>query len=345
MLTALLEAKALPATRLLEALVAGYEVAIALDHAYAGKLTENKFRGTPIFGALGTAAAVARLYGLSAGQTAAALAYAAATTGGNLESQSEGSDEWRYQVGVHGSVGMTAAHLAKAGSLAAARAFEGSAGFARVFARTDCDPAAVTGKLGKDWNIMNVFFKPYPVPAWNQTPVELALRLRAQVADRSLRQVDVRMNPYEINDPGKNSQGPFENATAAKLSIAFSVATTLAHGVPTFDLLLDFRNEKTLRLLGKIRLVAEPAVPRLCCGITLHCEDGSVIEDYLAKTGADYSFGCAETSRLVRGIGRETGVPEEAYDRLDDFVRKLPRGGAIQEVIDSFALMPKMTGA
>ena len=43
-LTALLEAKALPATRLLEALVAGYEVAIALDHAYAGKLTENKFR-------------------------------------------------------------------------------------------------------------------------------------------------------------------------------------------------------------------------------------------------------------------------------------------------------------
>jgi len=192
---------------------------------------------------------------------------------------------------------------------------------------------------------MNVFFKPYPVPAWNQTPVELALEMRGQIAGRSLRQVDVRMNPYEINYPGKNSGGPFENATSAKLSIAFAVATTLAHGVPTFDLLLDFRNEKTMRVLEKIRLVPDPAVPRLCCGIRIHCEDDSVIDSYLAKTGADYSFDCDEVSRLVRGIGKETGVPDVAYDRLDDFVRKLPHGGEIQAVIDSFALMPKMIGA
>lgn len=338
-LTALLEAKKLPIDRLIPAVIAGYEVGVRLDHAYAGKTTPNGFRGTPLFGTIASAAAVARLYGLSAPQTQAALANAAALTGGTLASQSGGTDEWRYQVGVFGGVGLVAAHLAKAGSLAAPQAFEGRAGFAETFARSAGDASELTSMLGEDWAIMKVSFKPYPLPAWNQTPVTLGLRVRKEVGNKPMKHVEVRMNPYEVNYPGKNSTGPFENDTSAKLSILFTVATTLAHGEPTFPLLLDFKNEKTNQLLKKMALVADRAIPRLSCTIKVTLENGHIFEDTLRKGWSDYSFNCDEISKMVRRIGRENSVPEEAYDRLDDFVRKLPGNGAIQEVVDSFAFI------
>lgn len=340
-LTALLESKNLPVDRLLPAVMAGYEVAILLDRAYASKTTPNGFRGTPLYGAIGAAAAVARLYGLSARQIQAAVANAAGMAGGTLQSQAGGSDEWRYQVGVFGNVGLIAAQLAKAGSVSAPQAFEGRAGYVKAFARTDCDAAGLTGKLGEEWNIMNVFFKPYPLPAWNQTPVDLALRVRQKIADKPLRRIEVRMNPYEVNYPGKNSKGPFDNDTSAKLSIAFSVAVTLAHGTPTFRTLLDYKNPATTRILERTGLIADPEVARLSCVIKAEFENGEFVTDSLRRSTGDYSFNCDQVSRLARTIGKETGVPEEAYDRLDDFVRKLPGRGSIKEVVDSFALMPR----
>lgn len=338
-LTALLEVKNLPIDRLIPAVIAGYEVAGLLDQAYASKTTPAGFRGTPLYGAIGAAAAVARIYALSASQTQAALANAAGLAGGTLQSQAGGTDEWRYQVGVFGGIGLVAAQLAKAGSLSAPLAFEGSAGYVRAFARTECDARELTAKLGEDWSIMKVCFKPYPLPAWNQTPVTLGLRVGQKVGNRSIKHVQVRMNPYEVNYPGKNSKGPFENDTSAKLSILFTVATTLAHGEPTFPLLLDYRNAKTTRLLEKMELLADPNVARLSCAIQVILENGECFEETLQKTARDYSFSCDEVSKLARRIGKETSVPEEAYDRLDDFVRKLPTGGTIKEVVDSFAFI------
>lgn len=338
-LTALLEAKNLPINRLIPAVIAGYEVAGLLDRAYASKTTPAGFRGTPLYGAIGAAAAVARIYGFSASQTQAALANAAAFAGGTLQSQADGSDEWRYQVGVFGGIGLVAAQLAKAGSVPAPLAFEGRAGYVKAFARAECEASELTSTLGKDWNIMTVSFKPYPLPAWNQTPVALGLRVRQEVANKPIKHVRVRMNPYEVNYPGKNSKGPFANDTSAKLSILFAVATSLAHGEPTFPLLLDYKNEKTTRLLEKMELIADPDVARLSCAIKVTFENGEFLEDALQKSAKDYSFSCNEVSKLARRVGKETAVPEEAYDRLDDFVRKLPTKGTIQEVVDSFAFI------
>lgn len=341
LLTALLEAKKLPIERLLPAVIAGYEVSVLLDRTYANKTTPNGFRGTPLYGSIGAAAAVARLYELSAAQTQAALANAAGMAGGTLQSQAGGSDEWRYQVGVFGTVGLTAAQLAKAGSVSAPLAFEGRAGYVKAHARTDCDAVALTARLGEEWNIMDVFFKPYPLPAWNQTPVDLALRVREKIANKAVRHVEVRMSQYEVNYPGKNSKGPFDNDTSAKLSIAFTVATTLAHGAPTFPVLLDYKNAKTTQMLEKIELIGAPEVERLCCVIKVDFENGEQLTETLQRSAKDYSFNCDQVSAMVRRIGRETRVPAEAFDRLDEFVRKLPAQAAVQEVVDSFALMPR----
>jgi 2-methylcitrate dehydratase PrpD len=340
-LTALLEAKKLPIDRLVPAVIGGYEVACLLDKAYASKTTPVGFRGTPLYGVVGAAAAVARAYALSGAETAAALANAAAFAGGTLQSQANGTHEWRYQVGVAAWAGLTAAHLAKAGSVSAPLAFEGRAGYVSAFTRAPCEVSELIGKLGEEWHIMNVAFKPYPLPAWNQTPVILGLRVRNAIGNRAIRRVEVRMSPYEVKYPGKDSKGPFATDTAAKLSIAFTVATTLAHGTPTFPLLLDYQNEQTTQMLEKVDVIPDSDVPRLSCIMKVGFENGEVLTDKLTKTAKDYSFNCDEVSKMVRGIGRETDVAEEAYDRLDEFIRKLPANGAIQEVVDSFAFIKK----
>ena len=339
-LTALLEAKALPVERLLPALIAGYETAALLDREYAGKMTARGFRATPLFGAIGAAAAVARLYSLSALETQAALANAAGFAGGTLQSQADGCDEWRYQAGIAGRIGLIAAQLAKAGSQSAPRAFEGRAGFLKAYAGADCDAPALTRKLGEEWNILDVAFKPFPLPAWNQAPVALALRMRDSIGEKALKRIEVRMNPYEVNYPGKNAAGPFASVNEAKQSISFSVATVFAHGYPSFPLLLDYKNAKTAGMLEKMKLVADTAVSQRSCTIVLGFEDGGRLTDTLAHTAQDCSFGSVEVSRLVRTVGGESGVPASAYDLLEDFVMGLPAQCSIQQVVEGFSLMP-----
>ena len=92
----------------------------------------------------------------------------------------DGTDEWRYQVGVVARNGLVAAELARAGSVSAPHAFEGKSGFARAFAKVDLD-RSLAASLGQDWAILRVAFKPYPVCAFNQTPVTGALALREEL--------------------------------------------------------------------------------------------------------------------------------------------------------------------
>ena len=122
LLTAITEARNYPVARLLPALIAGYEVGGLLEKAYAGKTTPGGLRASPIYGTLAAAAASAKLMGLDAAQTQAAIANAASFAGGILQSFADGTDEWRYQVGMAGCNGFVAAELARAGSISAPRA-------------------------------------------------------------------------------------------------------------------------------------------------------------------------------------------------------------------------------
>jgi len=186
LLTALVEARGAPVERLLPALIAGYEVGGLLESAYGPKTTPAGLRASPLYGTLAAAAASAHLLGLDAERSAAALANAASFTGGMLQSFADGTDEWRYQVGIAARNGLAAAELARAGSRSAPGAFEGRSGFVRAFARADCDVPALLARLGSEWSVMRVTFKPFPVCAFNQTPVTGALVLRERLGGQGL---------------------------------------------------------------------------------------------------------------------------------------------------------------
>ncbi|CAB3843170.1 hypothetical protein LMG26858_01308 [Achromobacter anxifer] len=327
LLTALVEQGEGAMADFLPALVAGYEVGGALESAYSARTTAAGLRASPLYGTIAAAAAVARLWRLPADRTAAALSNAASFSGGILQSFGDGTDEWRYQVGMAGRNGLAAATLAARGSVSADGAFEGRSGFVRAFVREECDAAAIAGRLGQDWSLLKVTFKPYPVCALNQTPVRACLQLRDQLGARAqaVKTLRVHLNPTVVGYAGMDKEGPFQSISGTLMSTQFCVATTLLHGTPTIARMAQFDDAAVAGLIPRIRLHADGSLGLLACRIEaeLEGEDEPVVVR-MDTDHTEYSYDRARVSALIRGIGEETGVAPRAYDRIERFAAALP---------------------
>ncbi len=341
MLTALFETRALPLDRFLPALVAGYEVGGLFETAFAPHTTPAGFRASPVYGTVATAAAAARAMELSKDGIAAALANAASFAGGILQSFADGTDEWRYQVGYAGLNGLIAAQLAADGSVSAPHAFEGSVGFVRAFARTECDVEDLAGKLGRNWSIHRVTFKPYPVCAFNQTPVIAALALKDEVAGRPVAAVRVRMNPYETGYAGMDSMGPFSTIAGTLMSVPFCIALTLLRGDPTMAAMTTYDDAEINGLMARIELVPDEAIARLCCVVEAETDDGETLTRDQPMTTEDFNYSWDKVLNLIHRVGAESAVPDEAYARVAGFAQTLPKA-PLDEVLAAFALLPSV---
>ncbi len=329
LLTALVEARGLPVVRMLPALIAGGEVGGLLESAYGPKTTPAGLRASPLYGTLAAAAATSHLLGLDAERSAAALA-----------SFADGTDEWRYQVGVAARNGLVATELARAGSRSAPGAFEGRSGFVKAYARSDCDVPALLARLGTEWSVQRVTFKPFPVCAFNQTPVTGALILRDRLEERALKQVRVRMNPFETGYAGMDAKGPFDSISGTLMSIPFCIALTLLRGTPSMAAMTTYDDAEVNALTERIELVTDATVPVLSCVIEAETADGARLVQDQRMTVADFAYDWDTDSKLVRRIGAETGVPAAAYDRVEAFCRAPERAG-IAAVLEAFAMLPK----
>jgi 2-methylcitrate dehydratase PrpD len=338
LLTAMVETKRAPLSELLPALIAGYEAGGLLEKAFAVNSTPNGFRSTATYGVIAAAAAASRLLQLDAERTSAALANAVSFTGGVLQSFVDGTDEWRYQPGLIARQGLAAVELVRAGSIAAPDALEGKAGLVRAFARTECDTAALAAALGTEWFIHRVTFKPFPVCAFNQTPVTGALELRKDLQGAAIRAVRVRMNPYECGYAGMDAVGPFQTISGTLMSIPFCIASTLVHGIPDMKRMTTYDDPAVNALVGRITLVPDPGVPILCATIEVETEDGRQIARDQHMTTDDYNYDRAGVSALVRRVGAEQGVPPQAFDHVERFVAQLP-DASLHDVLDAFRLL------
>lgn len=337
LLTALFETEHYPMDRFRPALVAGYEAGGLFEAAYAAQTTPAGLRASPLYGTIAAAAAAARAMALPGERVAAALANAASFTGGILQSFADGTDEWRYQVGVAAVNGLMAARLAAAGSVSAPNAFEGSSGFARAFARVPCDVDGLADRLGRDWSILRVTYKPYPVCAFNQTPVIAALALRERIDGRPVAGVRVWMNPYETGYAGMDSRGPFDSVSGTLMSIPFCIAATLLHGAPTMPIMTTYDDAAVNALVERVTLVPDDGVDRLCARIEADLEDGETLRQEQRMTVADYAYSREEVAALIRRVGVDADVPEASFAAIESFVDGLP-ASTVDSVVGAFRL-------
>jgi len=327
LLIALIERGSGSLADLIPAMVAGYETGGLFEEILAGDTTPKGFRATTLYGAGAAAAAVARLLKMNADQTRAALGNAVSFSGGLLQTFAEGTDEWRYQVGVTAQTGWMAAELARSGSVSIHEPYEGPKGLARAFAGRSLDVTSVAGRIGRDWQTLRVAFKPFPVCAFNQTPVTAALSLREKVKGRSIDSVAVRMNPYECGYAGMDSKGPFSTIGGTLMSIPFCIAQTLLRGAPSMAMMTEYHDAEINALVDRVNLIADDGVPTLCCRIELRLAGGETFTEICNMTPADYAWSFEELrERLIR-TARQEGLPADCITDLAAFCADPERVG------------------
>ena len=273
--------------RLLEAFVAGSEVAYAVallcgdGHYYKG------WWSTATFGAFGAAAAAAKAMGLSERQTAFALSLAGLQIGG--QKVVLGTHAKPYMAGRAAAVGVEAALLASRGHNAPTSVLEDKYGFIQLLNDGAAHEEGIDG-LGKDWRLVNpgIFFKRYPVCSAAHAAVELTQRLLRQyeLQAENVRRVVCEVPPLVALSLVYDKPG---NLQEAQFSMPFAVGTLLARrqlGVEdlTEAALSDPRvqSEMSKVEMRRVDSLRDAQAPE-CARVTLLTDAGANLTDFLGE--------------------------------------------------------------
>jgi 2-methylcitrate dehydratase PrpD len=233
--------------------VVGYQVMARIGQALVTREVAQRFRPTGLVGAVGAAAAGARLLRLSEDQTTNALALAANTAGGLNEWPRSGGGEMFFHPGFAARNAVSAVLLAREGAEAAESALDGPAGLFAAYGRAP--PAALD--LDGEWEVLAAYHKPVPACNYAQTPAQAALAVRAApgLVPRDIESIVVKSFPEAIAYPGCDHAGPYRTQLQAKMSIQFAVAAVLAHGRLDDEVFRDFTVDgEAATLARRVRL-------------------------------------------------------------------------------------------
>jgi len=322
-------------SRLLDAIVAGYEATIRLGRA-VGPAHYALWHNTGTCGSIGAAAASASLLDLSDDQCADALALAVSQSAGLWQTRHEPGNIGKQLHTAHAArAGVTAARLAAGGLRGPQRILEGPQGFFAAMC-PGADPQAVLADYGSDWLIRDVSTKPWPACRHAHAAIDAALLLRSE--DGPLPTGEIAVETYRDALAFCDNRRP-EVPLEAKFSLQHAVAVALVRGPPQ---LADF----------SVDAIGDRAIVQVRSRVTVR-ESEEMTRAYPARFGAIVSIG----TRRVR-VKDAWGDPENpmtdedvyaksrtlleasgwaAADAADflEAVSKMPGGGAYGPVISS----------
>lgn len=232
---ALAQSRQVGGAKVLESVVAGYELCTRLAAPAAQVLAARGQRPTAVFGAMAASAAAARLIGLDALQTGHAIGIASQTASGTMQCWTEGTPEWRLQFGMAAEAGIRAALLAERGVEAAKSALDGDHGLYRAIV------GSVPDLEFEGWSILDVYLQAFPGSAAIQPALEaLALLASQGRLGPSAGAIEVVFpEGTGFRGPAMHARGPFYTSDEALASLPYMAAVLLLHGV---EGLSDWRN-------------------------------------------------------------------------------------------------------
>ncbi|MCW2954957.1 MAG: MmgE/PrpD family protein [Conexibacter sp.] len=310
----------------LTAIVAGCEVAAAVGERLAAASTARGFRASPVFGTLGAAAASASVLGLDAAATSDAIALAASFCGGLNQTWIDGTPEWRFELGMAARNGVLAAQLAANGFHGAPHWYEGAAGFARAFAGVEpgTEPDA-DWQLGERWRLLDVTYKPYPVCAITQSPVQVAIDLVVahDLDPAELTAVRCFLNPQDRTYPGTVNPGPYRDVGATLMSAEYCVAMALKTRGATLAGLHAFDDPVIARLVSVTEVLPDERLPSLGGRVELETAGGATLAGELIPDAGTYGWDWEGVRANVVRMEPEMAVSRAQLDRLEAAVREL----------------------
>ena len=309
----LAEAEALDASGLdmLVAYVAGYETWAELFRRDSGLLHKKGWHPTGLYGAVGAAAAVAKLHRLDANKAAIAVALGASQSAGLMANF--GTMTKPFHAGRAAHAGLMAARLAAAGFTAATDALEHPQGFLHAVSPDGTEDRASAAQLGETWALLTqgLGIEKYPTCYCTHRAIDGILDLMAATPVRAgdVQQVTVRISDYFATVLRNHAP---DTGLAAKFSIEFAMAAGIvARRVGLRELTDDFvRRPEIQALMARVRMITtteyDPELPGAAFAdqVTLETTDGTVLE------GAPVARATGHPSRPL--------AEQQIYDKFAD---------------------------
>ncbi len=245
----LCEARNRTGKELIESIVVGYQVAIALGMMVNPGHRSRGFHSTGTCGTLGAASSACKAMDLSETQINNALGLAGTQAAGLLESDHSGSMGKHLHTGRAAQSGILSALLARNGFTGAETILEGDEGFLKAMtdidpnAMTDIDPYTMvdahpheTDLPMENYHISDVYFKIYPVCRHLHSSIDALLEI-VEEEQPELEEIEkITVNTYKIAAEHDDYHPTSTEALRQSLPVSMAVAL-LNHYQETGDLI------------------------------------------------------------------------------------------------------------
>ena len=258
------------------AVVAGYEVGNRVAEAMHPSHLFKGFLPTGTVGAIGAAAAAARVLQLDEKGTFNALGIAGfilpICTGDNNFGRGEYGDYTikPVQGGAAAKSGIESALLASKGLNAAA--LEGDSKVQKGFCRIVIDEPPKFDKmvegLGKDYHrIEELYFKPYASCRMNHAPVDIALELRSkyELKAENIEEILIKTYNFAVQSTGTRKTDTNSSFMACQFSMSYVVAGALMDGAFGLNQLTEqkIRDPKIHKLASRVKVMMDPELEKI----------------------------------------------------------------------------------
>jgi 2-methylcitrate dehydratase PrpD len=336
--------------RLIEAVLAGYEVACRVGDAFLGTQYDEGFHPTGTCGVFASAAAAAKIIGLPPKETVWAFGIAGAQAAGLEEWKADGSWTKRMHPGKAAQSGILAVLLAQRGYTGPATIFEGKYGFLNGFSyNRTYDTSKIIQGLGEKYRGHDTAFKPYPCCRFLHQIIDGVLEIvkEQDIQPEAVKEIRVRTFKVAIDTLMKPEERRYrpQNVVDAQFSIPFTVGAAVARRRVTLQ---EFTDEaiKDRVILGVAAKVKGEEDPECTKGypekfptiIEMDLTEGRTVSRYVDIPSGDPSkkeyesdpsrFNDDLISKIRQLIG---GVPgfETRADNIVREVRALDNGGNV----------------
>jgi 2-methylcitrate dehydratase PrpD len=282
----------------LPGVVAGYEAAARIAMAVQPKEHYALgFHPTQTCGVFGAAITAAKLLGLTAEQTLAAVGIAGSMAAGSMEFLAEGAWTKRIHPGLAAQNGIHAAMLAAEGFTGPQRILEGRGGFLRGYSRRSV-PERLTDDLGESFEILHTAVKPHACCRYMQGPIDAILELmrRYKIEPGQIHRIEVSVLEAGwdiVCEPRLRKYHP-ASVVDAQFSMPFGAAVAVLCGAAGLDEFTpeQIRSPQVRRMMGKVTLIKdirlEKNFPREWpARVAISLEDGRQYEKFVRHPKGD----------------------------------------------------------
>lgn len=324
-LLTLVDERKLSGREFLDALAAGYMVAVGLSRSASPITTPRGLRSTCLYAPFGASAAIAKARGAPPAQLISALALTTAFNAGQTQTWLDGGHEWQVHVGAGAQAGLQTNELAASGVIGGAGALDGPAGFFPAVVGRKTSFADIASDFDASAAIEENSIKKYPVSGICQSVVLACERLAPRLArDALITAIRVEMNPFEMHYPGSLNRSPFRAFGDRLMSVAFCTASVLHQRGFEFGDFHKGPDAERDRLADLVQVTEDERLALLSSRVVVTTRDGGTLTEYVENSRRDVAIEWDSVDDWARALWADAGRSSGAYEACRDAILELP---------------------